>query len=262
MAALAPLASPTLHRPFRDPQHGSDLPVLPVSLEARHGLAPDPLSRVSLDVGQAAALRISHRTRTTEATFTLSGEQPDITRSSSVSTPETTGGSTSVTWPLPAGSWWRATSVMALRPTERCPSRGHGPSREQSVPRSRLNPRLRHEVGLGDSKDTGALLAVVAPDRVDQSSLRTTSKLSARSCVASLPWLCGHEEHARSRPTTRADLSVQRTEPGRPSVRRPDRRARSNRRSWPRRVDLFNRVQLRVEGGRWGISRLREPRRG
>lgn len=84
MAALAPLASPTLHRPFRDPQHGSDLPVLPVSLEARHGLAPDPLPRVSLDVGQAAALRISHRTRTTEATFTLSGEQPDITRSSSV----------------------------------------------------------------------------------------------------------------------------------------------------------------------------------
>lgn len=84
MAALAPLASSPFHRPFRAPQRGSDLPVLPASLEASHGLARDPLPRRSLDVGQAATLRISHRTRTTEATFTLSGEQPDITRSSSV----------------------------------------------------------------------------------------------------------------------------------------------------------------------------------
>ncbi len=42
----------------------------------------------SLGVGQAAALRISHRSRTTEAARTLSGEQPDITRSSSVARPE------------------------------------------------------------------------------------------------------------------------------------------------------------------------------
>jgi hypothetical protein len=47
-------------------------------------LEPDPLSPGPLGIGQTAALRISHRTRTTEAFRTLSGEQPDITRSSSV----------------------------------------------------------------------------------------------------------------------------------------------------------------------------------
>ncbi|CAG6397437.1 hypothetical protein NMG29_24940 [Streptomyces cocklensis] len=36
------------------------------------------------DVGQAGTLRVSHRPRTTEAPCALSGQQPDITRSSSV----------------------------------------------------------------------------------------------------------------------------------------------------------------------------------
>lgn len=44
----------------------------------------DPLPRGPLSVGQATTLRISHPTSTTEAACTLSGEQPDITRSSSV----------------------------------------------------------------------------------------------------------------------------------------------------------------------------------
>ena len=83
-ALFAPLAPPAFHRPLRDTQRGRDLPVLLASLEASHGLEPEPLSPGPLGVGQAAALRISHPTRTTETTRTLSGEQPDITQSSSV----------------------------------------------------------------------------------------------------------------------------------------------------------------------------------
>lgn len=84
MAVLTPLASPAFHRPLRDPQRGSDLPVLLPALEASHGLEPNSLPRSPLGVGQATTLRISHRTRTTEATCALSEVQPDITRSSSV----------------------------------------------------------------------------------------------------------------------------------------------------------------------------------
>ncbi len=84
MAVLAPLASPALHRPLRDPQRGSDLPALRPTLEASNSLEPDPLPCAPLGVSQASTLRISHLTRTTEATCALSGEQPDITRSSSV----------------------------------------------------------------------------------------------------------------------------------------------------------------------------------
>jgi hypothetical protein len=84
VAVLAPLASPAFHRPLRDPQRGSDLPALRATLEASHSLEPAPLPCGPLGVGQAATLRISHCTRTTEATCALSGEHPDITRSSSV----------------------------------------------------------------------------------------------------------------------------------------------------------------------------------
>ncbi|EDY46033.1 hypothetical protein SSBG_04060 [Streptomyces sp. SPB074] len=49
------------HRPFRDPQHGSGLPVLPADPEARHDLEPAPLPRVSLDAGQATAPNTSAR---------------------------------------------------------------------------------------------------------------------------------------------------------------------------------------------------------
>ena len=83
-ALLAPLATPAFHRPFRETQRGSDLPVLLASLEASNGLEPETLPPGPLGVGQAAALRISHPARTTDATGTVSGEQPDITQSSSL----------------------------------------------------------------------------------------------------------------------------------------------------------------------------------
>ncbi|MEU8516183.1 hypothetical protein AB0C76_32085, partial [Kitasatospora sp. NPDC048722] len=64
-------------------------------LEADDCLQPDPLARGPLGVGQAAALRVSHKSGLPKPSGACQANGPDITRSSSVEVQEIENSSTS-----------------------------------------------------------------------------------------------------------------------------------------------------------------------